>query len=623
MYRRVLPISVFLDTRHFFKRKVTTQSRSVSSTRVAWFKEKQPNDEPSRSAVRVWQQTASASIAKLSSKSSGHDEKTTNHDNAIVFYRPNEQGQGWEAIPPKSDNDAPTHSFSTLFTNSSCFGNKKTSIQNLPFFHHFLPANYPHSVCSSYINYASYCFIASIAGSSAMVLSTQALLVAVGVGTQSAAPMAAALNWVMKDGVGQLGGVIFASQLGKGGMDVGYWKSKVDEWTGRTFKRARGNFQTGTADTNPKRWRMVAALALDCSTLLEICTPMMGPEWFLPSASLANIGKNVGFLAASASKAAIHQSLCMGGSFPNASSSSGCNDGGIDSKVKTSFNTDGKLRSKSAINFNNNLGDVTAKAGSQAIVASLVGTALGILLSRTFCSDYGTAGILTGFIVLSTVHQACTYMALKAVPLKSLDRHRLHILLNDYISQNYERVVLNKPSLHDQARCLTPIEVSEKEFFIPLMPPDDSVTWLTVGAPLLEICPLGADQLKSLLVPASGKNSNKNQIPNWENYIIKVNPNNSRVLLTFLDGAVESDLLQGMFHAYIAHATISSSASVCEEHSASSEEFIYELINHSHGITIQHLPVFIHQLQQYGWEIGSGYVSVECGSSYRLGIDES
>ena len=33
-----------------------------------------------------------------------------------------------------------------------------------------------------------------------MVLSTQALLVAVGVGNSSAAPMAAALNWVMKDG---------------------------------------------------------------------------------------------------------------------------------------------------------------------------------------------------------------------------------------------------------------------------------------------------------------------------------------------------------------------------------------------------------------------------------------
>ena len=110
-------------------------------------------------------------------------------------------------------------------------------------------------------------------------------------GTQSAAPMAAALNWVMKDGVGQLGGVIFASQLGKGGVDLDYWRGKFGTLTGslglgENKVQNRGNFQRGTADTNPKRWRMVAALALDLSTLLEICTPLMGPEWFLPCASI-------------------------------------------------------------------------------------------------------------------------------------------------------------------------------------------------------------------------------------------------------------------------------------------------------------------------------------------------
>ena len=65
-----------------------------------------------------------------------------------------------------------------------------------------------------------------------MVLSTQALLIAVGVGTESAAPMAAALNWFMKDGLGQLGGVIFASRLGRGG---GGWGGigVVDYWRGK------------------------------------------------------------------------------------------------------------------------------------------------------------------------------------------------------------------------------------------------------------------------------------------------------------------------------------------------------------------------------------------------------
>lgn len=51
-----------------------------------------------------------------------------------------------------------------------------------------------------------------------MVLSTQTLLLAVGVigsNAQKAGIMAGALNWVMKDFAGQLGGVLFASQMGK------------------------------------------------------------------------------------------------------------------------------------------------------------------------------------------------------------------------------------------------------------------------------------------------------------------------------------------------------------------------------------------------------------------------
>ena len=141
---------------------------------------------------------------------------------------------------------------------------------------------------------------------------------------------------------------------------------------------------------------------------------MVGPEWFLPCASIANIGKNVGFLAASASRAAIHQSLSLGGSSPQLERS----------EPETCTNAASPMTSVSS-----NLGDVTAKSGSQSIVASLLGTVIGIFLSQTFCADYGTAGILVGFVVLSAVHQTCTYKAVKVVPLRSLDRHRLHIVL--------------------------------------------------------------------------------------------------------------------------------------------------------------------------------------------------
>jgi hypothetical protein len=573
-----------------FAVRLRLQARTISASTVLL-----SNERHQEAPIRVWEQTVSVSIAKPSTSTDEDEIKT--HQGA-TYYQQTNQGLGWERMSTKSANESCTTSF--LSELSSFKSKDMNNIQNIPFIHHFLPANYPHSVCASYTTYASYCFAGSIAGSAGMVLSTQALLLAVGVGTQSAAPMAAALNWVMKDGVGQLGGVIFASQLGKGGIDVGYWKSKLAKVMGG-IKKSKGNFQTGTADSNPKRWRMVAATALDASTLLEICTPMMGPGWFLPCASVANIGKNVGFLAASASRAAVHQSLCMGASVSQSKSADSTDE-------SLEANESNKDKLTNVMSFNNNLGDVTAKSGSQAIVASLLGTALGILLSQTFCADHGSTGILAGFIVLSAAHQVCTYKALRAVPLKSLDRHRLHICLADFIAKNKETILSGRHSdIRDEV--LTPMEVSDRDFFLPLMPPDDSVNWLTIGAPLLEICPAGATELQSLLIrKREQKTSSHHHSDEYEKYILKYNPNDSTVLLTYLDGAGEDDVLKGMFHAYIAREL-----GGCNENSP-------QIIFNAYSITIEQLPLFTEHLRRSGWEMGLGYVSVECGSSHRLGI---
>eukprot|EP00578_Thalassiosira_sp_NH16_P031136 CAMPEP_0181080682 /NCGR_PEP_ID=MMETSP1071-20121207/2698_1 /TAXON_ID=35127 /ORGANISM="Thalassiosira sp., Strain NH16" /LENGTH=562 /DNA_ID=CAMNT_0023162177 /DNA_START=250 /DNA_END=1938 /DNA_ORIENTATION=+ len=558
---------------------------------------------------------------------------------------------GWEVatIPESTDmNSSKTKPSSSSFISSTINSYKSkdlTNIHNLPFIHHFLPARYPHSVCPSYASYASYCFLGSIAGSSAMVLSTQALLIAVGVGTQSAAPMAAALNWVMKDGVGQLGGVIFASQLGKGGVYFDYWRVKFETLSdssfggGRPQDKRRGNYQRGTADTNPKRWRMVAALALDLSTLLEICTPLMGPEFFLPCASVANIGKNVGFLAASASRAAIHQSLSMGGSSEIPVS--------VDSIEDTCTSNTKDTKSTTTSASSSNLGDVTAKSGSQAIVASLLGTAIGIFLSRTFCSDHGTAGILAGFVVLSAVHQVCTYKAIKSVPLRNLDRHRLHIVLASYIAENCDlmRMKHNNEtnSLKYASRgenLMTPAQVADKESFLPMTPPDDSVRWLNIGDSLMGICPSGCGELEALLLPANAnydENHNKKissvddrgafDAKQYEKYILNLHPPSiptsnidGMAQLTFFDGATDNDLLRGMFHAYTAHIFMQNIDSNPNDGSYNGDSMGKKILFDTHCIMSSQMPIFINHLRGAGWQIGTGFVNVECGSSHRLKI---
>ncbi|KAI9139950.1 vitamin B6 photo-protection and homoeostasis-domain-containing protein [Paraphysoderma sedebokerense] len=171
----------------------------------------------------------------------------------------------------------------------------------------FLPAGYPHSVSPEYTSYCQWSFLNSVAGSVTGVLSTQSLLFAIGLGAGSI-PLAAALNWIIKDGLGQFGGVLYASL------------------TGSRF------------DSEPKKIRFNAALAMQFATVIELLTPLY-PAGFLAMASISNIGKNIAWLASSATRAQMHQTFAL----------------------------------------KDNLGDITAKSGSQATAASLFGTGIGIL----------------------------------------------------------------------------------------------------------------------------------------------------------------------------------------------------------------------------------------------------
>ncbi|CAN0072965.1 unnamed protein product, partial [Discosporangium mesarthrocarpum] len=123
---------------------------------------------------------------------------------------------------------------------------------------HVLPRGFPESVHAQYGTYSRWQFVAMGASAAAGVMSTQALLYAMGLGAGSI-PLAATLNWVLKDGLGQLGGVIFSSLV------------------------------STRFDANPKLWRIVAAISLDASVTIELLAPLT-PAYFLPMASVANIG---------------------------------------------------------------------------------------------------------------------------------------------------------------------------------------------------------------------------------------------------------------------------------------------------------------------------------------------
>ncbi|RKP38847.1 vitamin B6 photo-protection and homoeostasis-domain-containing protein [Dimargaris cristalligena] len=222
----------------------------------------------------------------------------------------------------------------------------------------FLPENYPHSVTPEYWGYSKWQFIHSVTGSITGVVSTQSMLFAVGLGSGSI-PLAAALNWVIKDGLGQLGGVIYAFKI------------------------------SNRFDSDPKHYKFWSGITLQLATLLEMCTPLF-PQWFLVISSVSNIGKNISWLATSAARAQMHQSFTI----------------------------------------NNNLGDVTAKSGSQSTAAGLIGTGFGVVLSAI--SPHTMLAVFAIYLPFAVISIYANYRANLEVVSRNLNLQRTELVLEHW-----------------------------------------------------------------------------------------------------------------------------------------------------------------------------------------------
>jgi hypothetical protein len=394
-----------------------------------------------------------------------------------------------------------------LQTSSTKWTPKELSKTGFELIQHFLPAQFPASVAPGYAQFCGFCFLASVSGSAGMVLSTQTLLLAIGVvgNAQSASVMAGALNWVLKDGIGQLGGVIFASRMG----------------------------ETRRFDANPKKWRMMGALCLDSASLLDILSPFAPSAVVLPLACFANALKNIGYLTVGASRAALHQALTRAG----------------------------------------NLGDVTAKAGSQSIAAGLLGTGVGIGLSAAMGHDAGN--FVLGFCGLSLIHQLCNFAALQHVDLHHFNRHRLYLVLDHYLRHG---------------KVLSPREIATKESFFPLLREDDTASWLSIGSALTAISPGGPNELTQLLKACPD-----------ESYIINCT-NDGKIHVVFLQDAQGEDLVKGMFHACFLRKKTGLSIDGVEAVVATHEE------------TKVRFPHFLEELNRQAWNISTNVTNIESSS---------
>lgn len=93
----------------------------------------------------------------------------------------------------------------------------------------FLPQGYPNSVSEDYIDYQKWDTVQAFCSTISGTLTTHAILKGVGVGSDIANPLSATITWILKDGTGHFGKILFAWWKGTElDFDSKKWRIRAD-----------------------------------------------------------------------------------------------------------------------------------------------------------------------------------------------------------------------------------------------------------------------------------------------------------------------------------------------------------------------------------------------------------
>ncbi|KAF8412032.1 hypothetical protein HHK36_004592 [Tetracentron sinense] len=143
-----------------------------------------------------------------------------------------------------------------------------------------VPEGFPDNVDSSYVPYMKWRALKHFFGGAMGVFTTQTLLNSVGVSRNRATSGAVAINWILKDGAGRIGKMLFARQ-------------------GKKF------------DYDLKQLRFAGDLLMELGAGVELATAAV-PHLFLPLACAANVAKNVAAVTSTSTRTPIYKAFAKG-----------------------------------------------------------------------------------------------------------------------------------------------------------------------------------------------------------------------------------------------------------------------------------------------------------------------
>ncbi|KAI5414358.1 Protein root UVB sensitive 6 [Lathyrus oleraceus] len=187
-------------------------------------------------------------------------------------------GRRWKYV---ADTDA-SGQFKTNSFRSLSLQTPKPPLDELMAFvrSYVVPEGFPDSVTPSYVPYMTWRALKHFFGGAMGVFTTQTLLSSVGVSRNRATPGAVAINWILKDGAGRVGKMLFARQ-------------------GKKF------------DYDLKQLRFAGDLLMELGAGVELATAA-APHLFLPLACAANVLKNVAAVTSTSTRTPIYKAFAKG-----------------------------------------------------------------------------------------------------------------------------------------------------------------------------------------------------------------------------------------------------------------------------------------------------------------------
>mmetsp|Transcript_46548 Transcript_46548/g.118804 ORF Transcript_46548/g.118804 Transcript_46548/m.118804 type:complete len:467 (-) Transcript_46548:50-1450(-) len=145
----------------------------------------------------------------------------------------------------------------------------------------FLPEGFPDSVTPDYLAFQTWDTAQALCSYVRGMLCQKAIMTGIGVGQEAATPMGALFHFFVRDLVGMMGGILFASSQGP------------------------------LLDAHAKQWRLFADCINNAGLALELASPLF-PAHFLLLACLGSIARALCGVAAGATRAAMTQHFARG-----------------------------------------------------------------------------------------------------------------------------------------------------------------------------------------------------------------------------------------------------------------------------------------------------------------------